>query len=35
VQMTPDTRRPGSLKLSLTFLILDFDKWKPEEQPDA
>jgi hypothetical protein len=35
VQMTPDTRRPGSLKLNLTILILDFDKWKPEEQPNA
>jgi hypothetical protein len=35
VQMTPDTHRPGSLKLNLTILILDFDKWKPEEQPNA
>jgi hypothetical protein len=35
VQMTPDTQRPGSLKLNLTILILDFDKWKTEEQPNA
>jgi hypothetical protein len=35
VQMTPDTRRPGNLKLNLTILTLDFDKWKPEEQPNA
>jgi hypothetical protein len=35
VQMTPDSRRPGSLKLNLTILILDFDKWKTEEQPSA
>jgi hypothetical protein len=35
VQLTPDTRRPGSLKLNLTILVLDFDKWKPEEQPNA
>lgn len=35
VQMTPDNRRPGNLKLNLTILIVDFDKWKPEEQPNA
>ncbi len=35
VQMTPDTRRPGSLKVNLIMLVLDFDKWKKEEQPNA
>jgi hypothetical protein len=35
VQITPDNRRPGNLKLNLTILILDFDKWKPEERPNA
>jgi hypothetical protein len=35
VQITPDNRRPGSLKLNLSILIMDFDKWKPEEKPNA
>jgi hypothetical protein len=35
VRITPDTRRPGSLKLNLTIVILDFDQWKPEGQPHA
>ena len=35
VQMAPDSRRPGSMKLTLTILVLDFDKWKKEEQPNA
>ncbi|HEX4120409.1 MAG TPA: hypothetical protein VH619_07325 [Verrucomicrobiae bacterium] len=35
VQMSSDTRRPGNMKLNLTILVLDFDKWKKEEQPNA
>jgi hypothetical protein len=35
VQMSPDNKRPGSLKVNLTILILDFDRWKSEEKPNA
>jgi hypothetical protein len=34
VQLTPDMR-PGQLKVSLTILILDFEQWKKEAQPNA
>ncbi len=34
VQITPETSRPGQVKISLTFLILDFEQWK-EEKPNA
>ena len=34
VQLTPDMR-PGQLKVSLTILILDFEQWKKEGQPNA
>lgn len=35
MQLTPDSRRPGSLKLNLTIVILDFDSWKKEAQTNA
>ena len=28
VQINPEPSRPGTLKLSLTIVILDFDQWK-------
>jgi hypothetical protein len=34
VQLTPDMR-PGQLKVSLTILILDFEQWKKEVQPNV
>jgi hypothetical protein len=34
VQITPDNR-PGMLKLSLTIVILDFEKWKTPEATHA
>jgi hypothetical protein len=35
VRITPDSRRPGALKLNLTIVVLDFEQWKAEGQPDA
>jgi hypothetical protein len=35
VQIGSDNRRPGNLKVNLTILVLDFDKWKKEERPNA
>jgi len=35
VRLTPDSRRPGSLKVNLTIVILDFEQWKSEGQPSA
>jgi hypothetical protein len=35
VQIGGDPQRPGPLKLTLTILILDFDKWKTAEVPHA
>jgi hypothetical protein len=34
VQLTPDMK-PGHLKVSLTILILDFEQWKKEGQPNV
>ena len=34
VQITPQNQ-PGSVKLSLTIVILDFDQWKNEKVPNA
>ena len=34
VQMTPDNR-PGMVKLSLTIVVLDFERWKNPEAPHA
>ena len=35
VQITPDTRGPGRVKVNLTIIILDFDQWKNAEAPHA
>jgi len=35
VQMTPENSRPGQVKLNLTVVILDFDQWKEEGEPNA
>lgn len=35
VQISPDTAKPGMVKLNLTIVILDFDQWKTEEAPHA
>ena len=34
VQLTPETK-PGSLKMNLTIVILDFEQFKTEEAPRA
>ena len=34
VQLTPENK-PGSLKMNLTIVILDFEQWKKEEAPNA
>jgi len=34
VQLTPETK-PGSLKMNLTIVILDFEQWKQDEVPNA
>jgi hypothetical protein len=34
VQITPENK-PGSVKMSLTIVILDFDQWKNEKVPNA
>lgn len=34
VQLTPESK-PGSVKMNLTIVILDFDQWKKEEAPGA
>ena len=34
VQLNADTK-PGTVKLHLTIIILDFDQWKKEEGPNA
>lgn len=33
LQMTPDTTKPGQLKVTMTIVILDFDQWKDLEVP--
>jgi len=35
IQLTPEAARPGTLKLHLSLVILDFEKWKPGEIPNA
>ena len=34
LQITPESSRPGQVKLSLTIVILDFEQWK-EAKPNA
>jgi len=34
VQLTPENK-PGSLKMNLTIVILDFEQWKKDEVPNA
>ncbi len=31
IQLTPDPAKPGTLKINLTLVILDFDQWKAPE----
>jgi hypothetical protein len=36
LQLTPETRQPGQLKMNVAIVILDFDQWKAtEERPHA
>jgi len=37
VEVRPESRGPGQLRITLTVVILDFDQWKTEEggRPDA
>jgi hypothetical protein len=35
VQLTPEKTKPGTLKLNMTIIILDFDQWKKAEAPNA
>jgi hypothetical protein len=35
VQVTPEKRGPGMVKLSLTIVILDYEQFKTEEKPNA
>jgi hypothetical protein len=35
VRITPDSRRPDQLKVTLTIVVLDFDQWKTEARPNA
>ncbi|MDB6130609.1 MAG: hypothetical protein JWM04_1716 [Verrucomicrobiales bacterium] len=35
VQLNPETSRPGSAKVSLTIILLDFEQWKKEEAPSV
>lgn len=35
VQFSADPSKPGSIKVSLTIVILDFEQWKKEEAPRA
>jgi hypothetical protein len=35
VQITPETTKPGMIKLHLTIVILDYEQWKKEEAPRA
>lgn len=35
VQLTPESIRPGQVKLNLTVIILDFDQWKGTAAPHA
>ncbi len=35
VRISPDSRRPGAIKVNLTIVVLDFEQWKAEGQPSA
>jgi len=35
IQLSPETMRPGTLKLHLGLVILDFEQWKTESIPNA
>ena len=35
VQITPDKMKPGQVKMVLTVVILDFERWKNEDEPHA
>jgi hypothetical protein len=35
IQLTPEASRPGTLKLHLSLVILDFEQWKLGEIPNA
>ncbi|MBA4150282.1 MAG: hypothetical protein H0X66_19400 [Verrucomicrobia bacterium] len=35
VQISGDPTKPGSIKVSLTIVILDFEQWKKQEVPNA
>jgi len=35
VQITPDSMRPGQVKIILSAVVLDFDQWKTEGKPHA
>ena len=35
IQLTQQSNPPGQVKMNLTILILDFEQWKKEGQPDA
>jgi hypothetical protein len=35
VQLTQEGNRPGTLKLNATVIILNFERWKQGDQPDA
>lgn len=35
MRITSDPHKPGGVKLNLTIVVLDFDQWKPEAQPNA
>lgn len=35
IQLTPENSRPGQVKLNLTVVILDFEQWKKEGEPNA
>lgn len=35
VQLTPETTKPGQVKVKMTIVILDYEQWKSEEKPHA
>jgi hypothetical protein len=35
VQITAEANRPGALKMTLTIVVLDFEKWKAAGGPNA
>ena len=35
LQLNPDAKKPGLVKMTLTILILDFEQWKKGEVPRA